>query len=330
MIDLPIIRTSERRTFKRCPQQWYWAWRMGLKQRYRQADALWFGTGIHLALAEWYCGPGLRRGPHPAETWLEYVADEEAKVRVATGDKWDDDVWLDAKALGVTMLEEYLALYGQDDSWHVIAPEQAFKLVIPKHSGASDLAIYAGTFDLVYRDLEDDSIWLGEHKTAKAISIGHLPLDDQAGSYWAIASRILEDAGVLRKGESIEGIMYNFLKKAEPDERPEDSEGRKLNQNGTVSKRQPKPNFLREPVKRTRAERRTMIKRIQDEAVWMNAARKSPDKIFKNPTFNCQWDCSFHDMCILHEKGGDDWREYATAVYRVQDPYADHRKSADE
>jgi hypothetical protein len=328
--DLPIIRTSERRDFKRCPQRWYWAWRMGLRGKYQSVGALWFGTGIHLALAEWYCGPGLRRGPHPVETWLEYAKDEESKLRVAAGDGWSDDVWVEAKTLGVVMLEEYVNLYGKDDSWHIIAPEQSFQLIIPKRSGAADLAIYAGTFDLVYRDLEDDSLWLGEHKTAKAISIAHLPLDDQAGSYWAVASKVLEDAGVLQKGDSIKGIMYNFLKKAEPDDRPMDEQGRRLNQNGTISKRQPKPNFLREPVERTRAERRTMIKRIQNEAMWMDAARKRPDTLFKTPTFNCSWDCSFYDMCTLHENGTEDWREYAKAVFKVQDPYADHRKSADE
>ena len=328
--DIPFIRTSERATFKRCPQKWYWAWRMGLKGKYRTADALWFGTGIHLALAEWYCGPGLRRGPHPADTWLDYCDDEEIQVKAATGDDWREDVWVDAKDLGVEMLEGYLQTYKEDDTWHVIAPEQSFQLVIPKHSGAADLAIYAGTFDLVYRDLEDDTIWLGEHKTAKQISLAHLPLDDQAGSYWAVASKVLEDAGVLRKGDSIEGIMYNFLKKSVPDERPIDARGMRLNKNGAISKNQPKPNFVREPVERTRAERHTMIRRIQDEAVWMNAARKRPDRLFKTPTSDCRWQCDFYDMCTLHEKGGDDWREYAKAMYVQKDPYADHRKSASE
>lgn len=328
--NLPIIRTSERRDFKRCPQRWYWGWRMGLRPKYRAADALWFGTGIHLALADWYCGPGLKRGPHPADTWLEFVKNEETKVRIAAGDGWSDDVWVEAKDLGETMMVEYVNRYGKDDTWHVIAPEQPFQIHIPKHSGTGNLAIYAGTFDLVYRDLETDLIWLGEHKTAKAISTAHLQLDDQGGTYWAVASKVLEDQGVLNKGDSIEGIMYNFLKKAFTDERPEDEQGRKLNQNGTISKRQPKPNFQREEVERTRAENRQQIHSIQNEARWMSAARKRPDILFKTPTMNCSWDCSFYDMCTLHNKGGEDWREYAKAMFRQEDPYADHRKSTDE
>lgn len=328
--DLPIVRTSERKDFKRCPQKWYWGWRMGLKERYRTADALWFGTGIHVALADWYCGPGVLRGRHPAETWIEWCGEEETKVKAATSDRWEEDVWVDAVELGTQMLDGYVELYGTDPSWHVIAPEQPFQIVIPKRSGAGDLAIYAGTFDLVYRDLEDGMIWLGEHKTAKQISLAHLPLDDQAGSYWAVASKILAEQGVLRKGDSIKGIMYNFLRKAVPDEREEDEQGRKLNKNGTVSKNQPKPNYVREPIDRTRAERVEMIRRIQNEVAWMNAARRSPDRLFKTPTTDCHWQCQFYDMCTLHEKGGNDWRSYAKSVYRVEDPYADHRKSASE
>jgi len=51
---VPILRTSERRSFKRCPQQWAWAWRQGLRPNGFTANALWFGSGIHLALAERY------------------------------------------------------------------------------------------------------------------------------------------------------------------------------------------------------------------------------------------------------------------------------------
>lgn len=329
-LDLPIIRTSERRCFKRCPQRWWWAYRMGLVGKFRPADALWFGTGIHLALAEWYCGPGLVRGPHPVTTWLKYVKDDENKVKAAVGEHWEDDIWVDARELGEAMLTAYIEEYGKDETWDVIQPEYPFQIRIPKRDGSGDMAIYAGTFDLVFRDLEDGTIWLGEHKTAKYISTSHLPLDDQAGSYWAVASAVMEDKGLLKKGQFIEGIMYNFLQKTMPDERAMDEEGRKLNKNGTVSKRQPKPNLLREPVPRVKAERRQQIVRIQNEISWMNAARRNPDRLFKTTTDNCRWDCSFYEMCLVHEKGGDDWREYAEAMFRVQDPYSDHRKSASE
>lgn len=328
-VDIPLLRTSERKDFARCPQRWYWGWRMGLKEKYRAADALWFGTGVHLALAEWYL-PGLRRGPHPAETWQNFCKDEEGKVRAAVGDNWEDDVWVDACELGTSMLEGYVDFYGEDETWDVIEPEHPFQIYIPRKDGQGNLALYAGTFDLLFRDLEDGTIWLGEHKTAKQIMLAHLPLDKQAGSYWMVASKIAAEMGLLKKGESIKGIMYNFLKKAAPDDRPVNDKGQKLNKNGSVSKNQPTPAFVREPVERTKAERRTQLVQIQNEISWMNAARRAPDRIIKNSTQDCTWGCSFFDMCQLHEKGGEDWREYAEAVFRVKDPYADHRKSASE
>jgi hypothetical protein len=327
--DLPILRTSERKDWGQCHLKWYWAWRMGLKERFRPADQLWFGTGIHLALAGWYI-PGVVRGVHPAETWEQFCADEESQVRAAVGDRWEDDVWVDAKTLGTSILEKYVDFYGEDESWDVIEPEHPFQVYVPKRNNSANLAIYAGTFDGVYRDLDTGEIWLMEHKSAKQISTAHLPIDSQAGAYWAIASTICQEMGLLKKGEAIKGIMYNFLKKAAPDDRPENDKGQKLNKDGTVSKKQPSPAFIREAVTRTRDERRTQIGMIQNEVAWMNLARRHPDRITKNPSYDCHRRCQFFDMCTLHEKGGDKWRDYAKVMFRVEDPYKDHRKSASE
>lgn len=325
----PILRTSERKDFKRCPQRWEWAWRYGLRKKGRPADPLWFGIGVHEALAQWY-PPGLKRGRHPAEFWADWVDGEEniIKASLANSDRWDEDEWVNAAELGTAMLNGYVERYGTDPSWEVIAPEQAFDIEIPNRSGTGVLVNYCGKFDLVYRDLIDDTIWLGEHKTAKQISTAHLSLDDQAGSYWAIASKILQHKGVLRRGDVISGIMYNFLKKARPDDRKQDEQGRYLNKNGSVSKNQPTPLFLREAVDRTRGERATQLRRIQNEATWMRLARKNPEIIFKTPTRDCSWDCQFFQMCEVQEKGGSDWKEFRDAMFRQEDPYLDHRKSA--
>lgn len=322
-----MIRTSERKTFKRCPWRWYQLYRMGLVSKGRPADALWFGIGVHEALAQWY-KPGLKRGIHPAEYWADWAAEEETKIRTSVSENYQEDVWEDARDLGIAMLEGYVATYGEDDTWEVIDTEHAFQIEIPYRNRSGVQAIYAGTFDGVYRDLTDGLIRLMEHKTAKSVKLSHLPLDDQAGSYWAVASDILRHEGILKSGEQIKGIMYNFLRKAMPDERPQDERGRYLNKNGSVSKIQPKSLFVREPVDRTRKEIRTQIRRIQDEASWMAAARKRPDRIFKNPTMDCDWDCPLYDMCQLHERGGDDWKEYRDVMFTRADPYADHRKSA--
>lgn len=233
------LRTSERRDFLRCPQKWYWAWRCGLRALNDDPDALWFGTGIHLALAKWYCGPGAKRGPHPAETWETYAEDSFRVVK--TLQEVDDEAeakWVDAQQLGIVMMQEYVKLYGEDEHKLIISPEKTFKLTVPWPSdqqlypgeidqdGTSNILFnYVGTFDGVWRHADTGLIMLDEHKTAAQIATGHLPLDPQAGSYWAVAGRTMREEGLIGPKETLWGIEYNFMRKALPDERPVDAQG---------------------------------------------------------------------------------------------------------
>jgi hypothetical protein len=334
MQELPIIRTSERRTFKECQQKWWWAWRMGLKSKHEDQTALWFGSLIHDCLEQHYCGPGLKRGPHPADTFEALVKGIDDEYYINTGTR-ESEKWINAVELGVAMLEGYIEEYGDDETWSIVAPERSFQINIPHFKRNKDgthpiLGIYAGTFDLVYFDLETEMYMLGEHKTAMKPGVGHLSLDDQAGSYWLIAPRILEAEGLLKKGDVIGGITYNFLQKKMPDSRPVNDQGKSLNKNGSVSKIQPTSRYLRHVVERSQAERRVQLSRIQNELAWMDVARRIPDRITKNPTYMCERFCQFHSMCEMHEKGGDDWKQLKRAMYKVRDPYADHRKSTEE
>lgn len=234
MNQLPILRTSERQAFKRCQAKWWWAYREGLKPRGADKTPLWFGTLVHIALAEWY-RPGTKRGPHPAETFAKLAGDAVVAIKVTDADEETMAEYVDAVELGKTMLEGYVKLYGKDEQFSFIATEQTFQLPVPfpgperqlvwEVVDGTPILVYAGTFDGVYRDLETGRILLIEHKTAKAIITSHLTLDDQAGSYWAIASRVLAEQGLIKPTERISGINYNFLKKAMPDERPRDEQG---------------------------------------------------------------------------------------------------------
>lgn len=384
---IPMLRTSERKDFKRCQQRWWWAWREGLRDRGSPSTPLWFGTGIHLALAAWYCGPGTKRGPHPAETWTEFAKDELATVKIESPSEEEVQEYVDASELGRVLMEEYVRHYGTDDHKLIIAPEQTFKLPIPWHDrqqlydyGSKDLLVnFHGTFDGVWRDAGTGWLILDEHKTAKTISTGHLDIDDQGGGYWAVATMVLRRQGLIGQKESLKGIEYNFIRKALPDTRPKDAEGYATNKPtkadyikaineerakmptktggswlgpeptgkeslellremaskmgltvlGERSKVQPKPLFERHMVHRTSKERFTQLQRIQDEAVHMRAIRDGLLPITLNPTRDCQWDCRFHAMCVLKENGGD-WKEFKDLQYRQEDPYADHRKSAEE
>jgi hypothetical protein len=69
------------------------------------------------------------------------------------------------------------------------------------------------------------------------------------------------------------------------------------------------------------------LRRLQEEVEYMVLLRDGFVPVRKTPDRNsCSW-CPFKDMCELHERGSD-WESYRNAMYRSQDPYADHRKSA--
>lgn len=381
--EIQRLRTSERRSFKTCPMQWQWAWREGLTLRRVYPDARWFGTGIHLALAERYKYQGKRRGRDVLKVWRDYVNGEVLSIRTVGNPEFGigetpEAEWMDAQELGEIMLGGYLDLYGKDERWYNVAVEQTFEVQIPRplYVGAQDgktvlpLVIYNGTFDGVRRDEENDgALWLWENKTAAQIRLTHLSLDDQAGSYWAIAADWMNAQGIKFAGGQLHGIMYDFLRKGKPDtERTRDELGRIRNKPtkqhyidalleaklgldpriletvkltgleakaaeynmtvlGDVSKVQGSPLFVREEVWRTAAERRTQIKRIQNEALNMEAMRTRKLPLYKSPGMNTCGGCDFKNMCELHEQNAD-WKEFRAEMYDKRDPYLAH-KSAD-
>ncbi len=366
------LRTSERGTFKRCPARWRWSYLENLVS-IRNKPALWFGSAVHEALALWYL-EGTTRGPHPAETIALVL---EGMRKIVVYDEDDEAKYVDACLLGEQMMNRYVDFYGTNSSWDVIATEQTFQVWIPHPDGTNPRWIrYVGTADGVFRDLETDEIFLMEHKTAAALKTDHLPLDDQAGSYWAVMNSKLRTMGVLRKGDSIAGIRYNFLRKALNDERPKNEEGLYTNKPlkkhyiealeaigvttiaggtgsimlekakledletacrfgqitvlGETSERQPPPYFERVDVYRSQNQRKTMIRRIQDESLHMEAMRTGMLPIYKTPTRECSW-CEFFRLCQMDEQGSEFYEDFKEVEFVTRDPHADHRnkKSAE-
>lgn len=237
------LRNSERGTLDRCAQQWWWHWREGLQPK-ETAKPLWFGTAIHNALADYY-RPGKKRSKDFIDKFRESADMEAEYVRTNVG-SIDEEQWVDARELGETMLLGYRDHYQGDKHWDVIATEQPFELIIPYSWGSgmswlvkkmkraginTDHFILNGTFDGVFRDNDDRKrIKLMEHKTAASISVAHLPMDNQAGTYHAVAQTVGRHQGWLGKSELIMGIQYNFLRKALPSDKPRDAQGYVTNQ----------------------------------------------------------------------------------------------------
>lgn len=363
------LRTSERNLFKSCQ----WAWERSYIDRLsarRESTALWFGTGIHLALEHWY-KPGTQRGVNPVETWEEYCDAARGDVEyINTALDGDSSEVVNAKELGTAMLREYLSYYGEESHIDVISAEQTFQVKVkypaftePGGPMCQEEAEYVGTIDLVYRDLRTNEIWLVDHKTAKQLGSSntqYLPLDDQAGSYWAIADLILRDKGLIAKNEKISGIVYNYLVKRKPDERPRNPEGKYTNKPvkadyiqalaeagvegtekaslkdlqalaeskevkvfGSVSKVQPGPLLERKVVLRSPSERKRQIERIKLDLTAMSLVRNKVLDATKSPSRNCSF-CEFRELCELDESGKD-IKPMSEGFFKKWDPYEAHR-----
>jgi len=319
-MKLRLLNTSERMTFKRCRQKWYWGYVLGLKIK-RERPALMFGDLIHQALAAYY-KPGVKRGPHPSKTFTKLY---QKQLYFASGfgvKDIENEEWVEAGELGVAMLNNYVDTYGNDGLIEIIAPEHPFAW--PYHDSTGKLWIYVGRFDAVIRWVKTGEVGLFEHKTAGSISDAHLQLDEQAGSYWAFAMKHLKQIGILKKNQELDMILYNFLRKSKPDERPRNKQGLYLNKDGSISKKQPTDYFLRVPVYRDEPDRRTVLRRIRLESTEMRMARTGKLAIYKNPTKDCSWDCPFYGPCELHETG-DDYKEVLRQNYIRLDPHAGYK-----
>lgn len=228
--DVNKLRSSERSTFKRCPQQWWWAYVEGLVSTQNESTALWFGTGMHLVWAEWYI-PGTVRGRDPHETWTEFCKGKEMDLIKVQSQEEDHEAYVNAVELGHLMIDAYLAEYGNDSDWEVLAPEHRVRAVLPHPKDSSRPYVdMVGTMDLIVRSRSTDEIWVVDHKHMAALKINHLDMDEQLAGYVTIAEHSLKNDGLIGKNERVSGIIYNVLVKSKPDLRPRDEEGRYRNQ----------------------------------------------------------------------------------------------------
>lgn len=350
-----MVRNSERATFKRCRQKWYWSY---VKQADARATkgALTFGTMIHGALELWY-PPGLKRGIHPAETFRKLWAKHGQAF-----DQWDDeDNRIKAEDLGIAMCEGYVERWAEDDKFiEIIAPEENFEIDVYRRG--KYLCTVVGRFDALFRDLRTGRLRILEHKTAK--SIKHVRINtgygEQGLMYWWAATLWLRHKGVLGPKDYIDGITWNFLRKALPDSRPQNKRGHYLNKPskaalaarcaseglpdkgtvealtarlelagvnvgllGEVSKLQPGPLFSRQGLPLEPEQLRMFERRLRREAREILLARDGRLDIYKNPTMDCDWDCPFVDVCELHEMGGD-YQAVFEYDFKAWDPYEGH------
>lgn len=354
--QLVAIRNSERSTWRRCRQKWHWSYRRKLEPM-RHGGALTYGNLSHKAMEVRY-PPGKLRGPHPVETMRELLA--------AHGDsfpQWDEEGnRVPVEVLAEAMMTGYVEHWGEDKLIEVIHPEEAFQIDVYDRKGRY-LCTMVGQFDALIIDLRTGKMLIFEHKTAKTIEMVHVNsgYGEQGLTYWWAATIWLRKLGILGPKDYIDGVLFNFLRKGLPDERPKDPMGRALNkpqkpalvaecerrgldtkgtvgalhgrlslagvdveQLGEVSKVQPSPLFARQYMPLDPPHMQTFQKRLRREAREIVMGKQGRLDIYKNPTKDCSWDCAFRDICEVHEMGGD-WEDMLQYEFTTWDPYEAHR-----
>jgi hypothetical protein len=337
------LRNSERSTLKTCEWQWDVIYNRRLKPHYG-APALRFGTLVHAALARYY-KPGKERGPHPAKTFARLYK-KELETASKMGFRDDDGVWQEAGGLGVAILENYIDHFGADEDWEVLVTEFPFETVVYKpwtydsnypiaaQDSAEPWFRYVGVLDGVWRQISTGRPHIPDHKTTSGIGgttqhpkiPPYLLMDDQAGGYWSFGVEALVHEQLLRDNEKLAGMLYNFIRKQKPDERPYkllNQQKVHLNKDGSISKVQPSPYFVRIPILRDDYDRQMARNRAEVDYRRIELFRSGELEISKNPRRDtCSW-CPVRDACELHETGHD-YESLLKATMREWDPYAEH------
>lgn len=322
----PLLRTSERKDWRRCPWLWEQTWLNSMRP-IRPPTWSWFGTAWHVAMATRY-QIGRKRG-----SLADMISAFEGSVGSFKGrvyaelDEATEQEYYDATELGKQMMIGYVDQYGKEPEWDVIHTEQPFQIDVPHPTKpGKTVVVYCGTWDLAARHRLTKEIWLWDHKSAQSIPQPRfLDMDDQAGSYLWVAKEVLVHKGILSKKDHIEGIVFNYAMKKPADPRPTDSLGRSLNQDGSISMRQPAARFMRYHTYRTEAQNVAQAHRVMQEARVMDLQRRGKLPIWKNPTQECNR-CKLFDACELHERG-DEWEGLFRSQYKSDDVYADHREA---
>lgn len=334
--DLPLYRSHEGIDYKRCKKKWYWRWRKGYVPKRKAIGALDFGTWVHEALALWY--KPLRGGTrHNIQLADIFGGIAESAIAWAAQDGASAEQLEKAEELlmlGKAILTAYQERYA-DDGFEPIQAEIPMEVTVHDADG-NGIAVYKLKPDLAVR--LNGGVWLVEHKTAKSIRTEHLVIDDQARPYGALAEMELRRLGLISRTEKLKGIIYNYLRKGIPDEREVNAEGQALNKNGTVSKRQQAPLFLRHQVLLSDKAKAATLRRKRMEIIeitsmtqMLREGRLQPRWLEKTPHWSCPKTCDFFPICSLEEEGAD-ITAMERSLYTRQNPYLydEENDTADE
>lgn len=175
--DKMIWTASALRTFRTCRRKFFWRYVMRLGLEGINPNLV-FGSAVHDALADWYCGKRTSMAKI-AERYTKKLL-EMTQQDTALQDQGDFDKWNQLLATFRGMMVGYSEVYAQDKKrWNVTRENVEREFFVD----FGDYA-FAGKVDLIVSD--KDGPLLVEHKTASQVGqsyIERLVLDTQIRSY---------------------------------------------------------------------------------------------------------------------------------------------------
>jgi PD-(D/E)XK nuclease superfamily len=328
-----IIRSSDRRMFKRCRRAWDLDSR--LRQNYeplKPRRVFDFEGAIQKALAVYYF-PGMWEWnreivlPLAIEGFLESMQQQREQYverhRLSSADEGD---WHDDLELGEMMLKRYFAWAVANDRFSPIRVETEFEVNIPDPiQPGNDLLVragvpirYHGRINLLVVDGRD-AYWLIKHQVVdeKWNKLDHLLLDEEGVSYcWAWESFFLgmKIAGIIynemrkyphgRAGASQEAMPSTRLPESLGDDRPGAQQRRTYRQADRepdqIIKQQENQFFRRTQIPRSRKELKNASRQLALEVLDL----ANPEvRIYPNPSLeNCRY-CDYLRPCIAMNEG---------------------------
>lgn len=279
--DIIPIHNSDRNSFKRCRR--YWDWNSPARQNLiLRADIhgvsipLWFGTGIHYCLEQYY-NPGLQRDPVESwrtwfdiqwrggivtEDWLDKIYDlkpQAVESQTPTGllmyadagspsqlykvrglediiPDPDHNTFDDLFILGTQMMDFYKEYAEKNDDFTVLMVEHDFSVPIWDYEKNTILRMidtrtdspnYGKELEVHSRGRQDGikvnnangRLGIIDHKTAAKVGEDYflkLENDEQCTNYLYAAQVEAAYYDLPHKGQPLEDIIYNVMRKAYP------------------------------------------------------------------------------------------------------------------
>ena len=300
------ISVTEISAWKSCRLYHSFSYTRALAPAKPSVGALWFGTGIHVALATYY-----KYGTPPVDNWNRWF---EREKQIALVDIYDSerDRIEGFNDLGREMMASYLPYAQANDGWEVVDVEKPITFEI--FPGVE----FKGSLDLLVR--KNGKLWIVDHKTCSSfIDPEQLVFDPQMAYYlwlvWKVYNEVPGGAiySMLRKAIPAEPMLVyggTALSKAKGIDTTPAKYLAAIERNGfnasdyteVLARISRNEFFRRETVIRSARELKIFDQQILDEIREMTRVDLP---IYPTPTRDCVWSCSYSDLCRARLTGGD-------------------------